>query len=149
MLSFEERRSVLDGTIIGIQNFLKWTGINGQTMEKISTFLPVCCRQDYFCKSCLKWERKGKKYCRRCLKPPGCLHFPWGVGGLVERGSLGWKTARSSRKRDAIKQKGYWNESEYGERDWGETRSSQALRAFEACARNLLKKSFKTNLRET
>ena len=29
LLSFEERRSVLDGTIIGIQDFLKWTGING------------------------------------------------------------------------------------------------------------------------
>ena len=57
-------------------------------MEKISTFLPVCCRQDYLRKSCFKCE-KERKSTEDAVKSLQVAYIFHGGGGLVERGSLG------------------------------------------------------------
>ena len=105
LLSFEERRSVLNGTIIGVQDFLKWTGINGQSMEKISTFLPVCCRLVDFRKSCLKWEKERKSTADavKSSQVGYIFHGGWGLSG---EGLSGLKNSTKLKKARCDQTKG-------------------------------------------
>lgn len=74
-------------------------------MEKISTFLPVCCRQDYLRKSCFKWEkeRKSTEDAVKSLQVAYIFHGGWGISG---EGVSGLKNSTKFKKARCDQTKG-------------------------------------------